>query len=84
MSPYVIYPDIMDCFDRARSPDELEQLIGLRMDDNFVTESVMEIRRRAFERYVSPVDSGAKIRGQKLIEKEIKLKSSFRNSAFLG
>ena len=69
-SKYVCYPDIFECFDVAESPAALQRLINNRYR-NFETvpdKKIMDLRARAFERYIGPCDGQSTLRAERVLE----------------
>jgi hypothetical protein len=59
MADFVFYRDDFDCFDLARSPEELEHLIETRLSDFTPTPELNNRRIELFEKYVSHWDASA-------------------------
>lgn len=57
----IFYPDINDCWEIADGPEDLKEKISYwwKKRNIRVTETVMDKRRKAFERYISPLDATA-------------------------
>jgi hypothetical protein len=65
----ILFPDISDCFDQACSAEDLIEKIGYRWDNPKISDSVMNRRRAAFERYISPLDGLQAERNLELMRK---------------
>lgn len=59
MADFVFYRDDFDCFEVARSPQELEDLIEARLDLSCAKASTVNRQTKLFEKYVSFWDASA-------------------------
>ena len=75
---YVCYPDILNCFEIADSPDALKRLIDNRYRSfpYAIDETTMGSRTQAFEKYIGPCDGESANRAERVIEELMSLSSS--------
>ena len=77
---YVMLKDELDLFDVAESGEEVTRLVLDRMDDPRVDPEVLEKRRQAFERYLSPLDARAGERYARTIAERIEAARATRSA----
>ena len=63
----LMFADELDCFDVARSPEELQQLVENRLTSPEIDSEVQRRRRSVFEKYVSKLDGTATERYQNIL-----------------
>jgi len=67
----ILYPDLDSCFEIAESAEDLEMKIYAKWLDPSIDQTKMNQRKRAFERYVSPLDRTATRRSLELIQRHL-------------